>query len=195
MSFDAILIVVFLFNMGGGDRKVVGFTTSCAISSHHHWSCDKFCWWLEGTGHWFSPAAGTAVSSTNKNDHSNIAEILLNVAWNTTTPNTIDYEKMDVKLYILLQTGSFSMCWQTVNIHFFSNTMTNNCMCTDNLLLITLLTRCIDWLTSYRSMKYKIIQSSWLAPVLRPKTSKTLFTPVNFSVFILIDKINFRPLN
>jgi hypothetical protein len=74
---------------GGCDRMVVGFTTTCAISAYHHWSCeleprtwrgvldttlcDKVCQWLEG-GLWFSP--GTPVSFTNKTDCHNIAEIL-----------------------------------------------------------------------------------------------------------------------
>jgi hypothetical protein len=69
---------------------VVGFTTICAISAHHHQSCefeprslrgvldttlcDKVCHWL-ATGLWFSP--GTPVSSTNKTDHHDISEILL----------------------------------------------------------------------------------------------------------------------
>ena len=42
--------------------------------------CDKVCQWL-ATGQWFSP--GPAVSSTNKTDRYNIAEILLKVALNT----------------------------------------------------------------------------------------------------------------
>jgi hypothetical protein len=53
----------------GGDRMVVGFTTTCAISAYHHESCDfeprawrgvldrtlcdKVCQWL-ATGRWFS---------------------------------------------------------------------------------------------------------------------------------------------
>ena len=39
--------------------------------------CDKVCQWL-ATGRWFSP-----VSSTNKTDRHDIAEILLKVALNT----------------------------------------------------------------------------------------------------------------
>ena len=39
--------------------------------------CDKVCQWL-ATGQWFS--LGTPVSSTNKTDHHDIAEILLKVA-------------------------------------------------------------------------------------------------------------------
>jgi hypothetical protein len=54
----------------GRDRMVVGFTTTCAISAYHHYSCeiepclwrgvldttlcDKVCQWL-ATGRWFSP--------------------------------------------------------------------------------------------------------------------------------------------
>jgi hypothetical protein len=73
---------------------VVGFTTTCAINAYHHWSCefeprswwgvldttlfDKVCQWF-ATGRLFS--LGT--SSTNKNDHHNISEILLKVALNT----------------------------------------------------------------------------------------------------------------
>jgi hypothetical protein len=66
----------------GHDRMVVGFTTTCAISAYHHYSCefqpcswqgvldttlcDKVCQWLV-TGQWFS--LGTPVSSTNKTYH------------------------------------------------------------------------------------------------------------------------------
>jgi hypothetical protein len=39
--------------------------------------CDKVCQWL-ATGRWFTP-----VSSTNKSDHHDTAEILLKVALNT----------------------------------------------------------------------------------------------------------------
>ena len=42
--------------------------------------CDKVCQWL-AAGRWVSP--GTPVSSTNKTDHHNIAEILLKVTLNT----------------------------------------------------------------------------------------------------------------
>ena len=42
--------------------------------------CDKVCQWLVA-GRWFSPC--TQVSSTNKADRHNIAEILLNVVLNT----------------------------------------------------------------------------------------------------------------
>ena len=44
--------------------------------------CDKVCQWF-AAGRWFS--WGTSVSSTNKNDHHNITEILLKVVFNTIT--------------------------------------------------------------------------------------------------------------
>ena len=44
--------------------------------------CDKVCQRL-ATGRWFSP--GTPVSSTNKTDHQDIAQILLKVALSTIT--------------------------------------------------------------------------------------------------------------
>ena len=76
----------------GRDRMVVGFTPTYAISAHHHWYsifdqgevyttlCDKVCQWL-ATGLWSSP--GPPVSSTNKTDRHDIAEILLKVALNS----------------------------------------------------------------------------------------------------------------
>ena len=79
----------------GRDRMVDGYTTTCAISVYHHWSCefkrdlldttlcDKVCQWL-ATGRWFSP--DTPVSSTNNTDRHVDTEILLKVALNTTTP-------------------------------------------------------------------------------------------------------------
>jgi len=82
----------------GRDRMVVGFTTTCAISAYHHWSCefeprswrdvldtklcDKICQWF-AMGRWFSP--GTLVSSTYKNDSHD--KILLKVVLNTINPN------------------------------------------------------------------------------------------------------------
>ena len=74
---------------------VVGCTTTCAISVYHHWCCeleprsyrgaldttlcDKVRQWL-AAGRWFS--VGTPVSSTDKTDRHDIAEILLKVALN-----------------------------------------------------------------------------------------------------------------
>ena len=84
----------------GRDHMVVGFTTTYAISAYHHlrcefescswWGvlnttlCDKICQW-HVAGRWYSP--GTPVSSTNKTNCHDIAEILLKVALNTITPN------------------------------------------------------------------------------------------------------------
>jgi hypothetical protein len=93
--------ISFLFPRGrrGRDRMVVGFTTTYAISAYHHWCefksrsgrgvldttlCDKVYQWL-ATGQWFSQ--GPPVSSTNKNYHHVITEILLKVAFNTIKPN------------------------------------------------------------------------------------------------------------
>ena len=75
---------------------VVRFTTTCVISAYHYLSCefessswrgvlyttlcDKVCQLL-ATSRWFSP--GTPVSSTNKTDRHDIAEILLKVTINT----------------------------------------------------------------------------------------------------------------
>jgi hypothetical protein len=78
----------------GYDRLVVGFTTTYAIGAYHHWVwislrarcatlCDKFCQWL-AAGRWFPPC--TPVSSTDKTDCHDIAEILLKVALSTIKP-------------------------------------------------------------------------------------------------------------
>jgi hypothetical protein len=89
----------------GCDRVVVGFTTPCAISADHHWSCEfepcswrgvfdktlcnKVCPWL-ATGQWFSP-----VSSTNKTDCHNITKMLLKVTFkhHQTNNQTINDEQ------------------------------------------------------------------------------------------------------
>ena len=76
----------------GLDRMLVGYpTTYQCLSPLMLWVrisirarcttlCDKVCQWLV-TGRWFSP--GTPVSSTNKIDHHDIADILLKVALNS----------------------------------------------------------------------------------------------------------------
>ena len=82
----------------GRIRMVVWFTTAFAISAYHHWSCEfesrsgevysiqhyviKFVSDLRQVG-FFSPSA--PVSSTNKTDRRDIAEILLKVALNIIT--------------------------------------------------------------------------------------------------------------
>jgi hypothetical protein len=62
--------------------------------------CDKVCEWLAAS-RWFSP--GTPVSSTNKTDRHDIAEILLKVALNikTLTPSSDLYLIVCCLLYIL----------------------------------------------------------------------------------------------
>ena len=51
--------------------------------SNHATLCDKVCQW-RAADQWFSP--GTPVSSTNKTERHDITEILLKIAFNTTTP-------------------------------------------------------------------------------------------------------------
>jgi len=71
--------------------QIYNYTNCALISTYHHWSCafkscswcgvldttlcDKVHQWLVA-GWWFS--FGTPVSYTNKTDHNNITEILLN---------------------------------------------------------------------------------------------------------------------
>jgi len=76
------------------DHMIVGFTTTHAINTYHHWCCEfesrsgrgvqhyviKFCQWL-AAGRWLSP--GPPDSYTNKTDRHDITEILLKVALNT----------------------------------------------------------------------------------------------------------------
>ena len=57
--------------------------------------CDKVCQWL-AAGQRFSP--GTPVSSTNKTDHHDVAEILLKVALNTIKQTNI--KKFLVLIYL-----------------------------------------------------------------------------------------------
>jgi len=78
----------------GRDRMVVRFTTTYATSAYHHWCCEfksrsgpgvqhclmKFVNDFRQVGRWVSP--GPPVSSTNKTDRHDIAEILLKVALN-----------------------------------------------------------------------------------------------------------------
>ena len=63
--------------------------TTHVVSSNGSWQgvvdtllCDRVCQWF-AAGRWFSPA--THVSSTNKADHHVITDIVLKVAFNTTT--------------------------------------------------------------------------------------------------------------
>ena len=93
-----LLLLLSLLNRErrGRDSVVVGFTTTCAISSSPYWSCefksrswrsvldttvcDKVCQWLT-TGRWFS--LNTLLSFTKATDHHDITEILLKVTLNT----------------------------------------------------------------------------------------------------------------
>ena len=68
------------------------YTRICIISL-----CDKVCQWL-AADRWFSP--GTPVSSTNKTDSHDIAEILLKVALNTTN-QPINWDADDLKVTAL----------------------------------------------------------------------------------------------
>ena len=88
----------------GLHHMVVGFTITCVISAYCEFEsrwwwdvldttlCDKVCQWLV-TGRWFSP-----VSSTNKTDHHDIAEILLKVALNTITLTPIPERVLQFRL-------------------------------------------------------------------------------------------------
>jgi hypothetical protein len=60
--------------------NVVGSNPAQARCTRYNIMWKSVCLWL-ATGRWFSP--GTPVSSTNKTDHPDIAEILLKVAFNT----------------------------------------------------------------------------------------------------------------
>ena len=70
-------------------------------------TCDKVGQWL-ATGGWFSPA--TPVSSTNKSDHHDIAEILLKVVFSTIN--------LTLKTDIIVFICCFIMCltshWQII---------------------------------------------------------------------------------
>jgi hypothetical protein len=88
---------MFYFNLYGGrlsrDRMVVGFTTTYAISSYHHWCCVFECRPWRGVQHCVikfvsdlrqvGGLPNPPVSSTNKTDRHDISEILLKVALST----------------------------------------------------------------------------------------------------------------
>jgi len=73
--------------------------------------CDKVCQWLVA-GLWFSP--GTPVSSTNKTDRHDIAEIFLKVALNTinlTLYVCLYFYVISIRLWICSDSvGFFSSC-------------------------------------------------------------------------------------
>jgi hypothetical protein len=100
-----------MWDRRGGDRMVVGFTTTYEINSittnvvslnsaHatfvgvlYTTVCDKVCNWLVA-GQWISP--GTTASSTNKTDGHDITEILLKFALkhHNTNPLTGDVPQL-----------------------------------------------------------------------------------------------------
>jgi hypothetical protein len=74
---------------------------------------DKVCQWL-ATGQWFSP--GPPVSSTNKTDCHDIAEILLKVALNTIKPtNQPNYPLVKIK-----NVGVDQVYWQSATFNNIS---------------------------------------------------------------------------
>ena len=100
------MISSFIGDRRGRNCMVVGFTATYAISVFHYHICEyESCGWrgalditlcdkiyqLLATGRWFSPI--TLVSSTNKAQNHDIAEILLNVALNF---------KSEAKLYVCI---------------------------------------------------------------------------------------------
>ena len=94
--------------------------------------CDKVCYWLV-TGQWFSP--GTPVSSTNKTDRHDIANILLKVALSTI--NQTCSHKNSVYIYLALEWTFYFMknciksCWYLFLHH------TNPCLAVlENLLVL-----------------------------------------------------------
>ena len=67
--------------------------------SNHATLCDKVCQW-RAADQWFSP--GTPVSSTNKTERHDITEILLKIAFNTTTPPPSRHPKKHVTPYVCI---------------------------------------------------------------------------------------------
>jgi len=63
------------------DRMVVGFTTTYAIGAYHHWSnnFESHSWLTTVTYNRLVDSLGTPISSSNKTDRHDIAEILLKV--------------------------------------------------------------------------------------------------------------------
>ena len=109
-----------LWGCRGHDHMVVRIKTIWAISAYHHISCEvrislyrsvldttlhvfvyvtTFCKWLT-TGRWFSP--GTRVSSTNKTDCHDIAEVLLKVVLNTIIIVPGSYKKIQFYFWCML---------------------------------------------------------------------------------------------
>jgi hypothetical protein len=93
--------------------------------------CDKVCQWL-ATGRWFSP--GRPVSSTNKTDHHDLAEILLKVELNS-----------------IKQTSFNNICWhiwQFVTCTFKQIQMSYVCLYATIVLCINYM-NCVYWCFKY----------------------------------------------
>ena len=126
----------------GRDRMVVRFTTTCAISTYHLWTCefkscswqgvlnatfcDKVCQWL-AADRWFS--SGTPVSSTNNTDRQDITEILLKVALSTINLTLTLYLH-----YYMVFNATFNIITREI-ISDFSNKTNNACKWPDFYLL------------------------------------------------------------
>jgi hypothetical protein len=76
--------------------------------------CDKVCQWLTAS-RWLS--SGTPVSSTNKSDRYDIAEILLKVALNTTTITLVS----SLRLVILMALYIYNLFLQKLFINWKMN--------------------------------------------------------------------------
>jgi hypothetical protein len=76
--------------------------------------CDKVCQWLTAS-QWLS--SGTPVSSTNKSDRYDIAEILLKVALNTTTITLVS----SLRLVILMALYIYNLFLQKLFINWKMN--------------------------------------------------------------------------
>jgi hypothetical protein len=70
---------------------VVGFPTTCAISAYHHYCCE---FEPRSIQHYVIKFDSTLVSSTNKTDRHDIAEILLKVALDTINLNLFNHNRL-----------------------------------------------------------------------------------------------------
>ena len=80
--------------------------------------CHKVCQWIV-TRSWFS--LGTPVSSTNKTDRRDIAEILLKMVLSTIKPNYIEMERYNVYYLIIINLSNIwikKLTLMKVNILF-----------------------------------------------------------------------------
>jgi hypothetical protein len=75
-----------------------------------HYAIIKVCQWL-AVGRWFSP--GTAVSSTDKTDRHDIAEILLKVEFNPTTLFSLLNLRIDTFYFVWINIRKYA--WLSLN--------------------------------------------------------------------------------